>query len=132
MFKIDSTERIFRLGEEGLDQTEYPGQIEEEDQVDGEEHFEEYGIVERHEVFSRYHNSIVGHHGVERTLKAMSLGDHAWAGMRQNVSNWIDECSICQKIKFQQLPEWEDEVERHLYSLSPLTSLSVDTLGPRM
>jgi len=27
-------------------------------------------------------------------------------------------------------PEWEDEVEHHLYSLPPLTSLSVDTLGP--
>jgi len=127
---IDSTERIFRLGEEGLEQTEFPGELEEEDQVGAKEDFDDYGIVERHEVFSRYHNSIVGHHGVERTLKAMSLGGHAWAGMRQNVSNWIGECSICQKIKFQRLPEWEDEVEHHLYSLSPLTSLSVDTLGP--
>ena len=60
----------------------------------------------------------------------MSLGGHAWAGMRRNVSEWIGECSISQKIKFQRLPEWEDEVEHHLYSLSPLSSLSVDALGP--
>ena len=84
-----------------MEQTEYPGEIEEEGQVGGEEHFEEYGIVERHEVFSRYHNSIVGHHGVERTLKAMSLGGHAWAGIRRNVSNYDRRGSICQKIKFQ-------------------------------
>jgi len=29
-----------------------------------DEYFKEYGIVERNEVFSRYLNSIVGHHGV--------------------------------------------------------------------
>ena len=94
-----------------MEQTEYPGEIEEEGQVGGEKYFEEYGIVERHEIFSRDHNSIVGHHGVdahhgvERTLKVMSLGSHAWVGMRRNVFNWRGECSICQKIKFQRLPE---------------------------
>jgi hypothetical protein len=96
-----------------LEETEYTGEIEEEGQVGGED-FEECGIVERHEVFSRlslYHNSIVGYHGVERTLKAMSLGGHARDGMRRIVSDWIGECSMCQKIKFQRHPEWEDEVE---------------------
>ena len=77
MFKVDSTERIFRLVEKGLQQTEYPGELEEEDQVGAKEGFDDYVIVERNEAFSRYHNSIVGHHGVERTLKAMSLGGHA-------------------------------------------------------
>ena len=105
-----TAELIFRLEEEGLEQTEYPGEIEEEGHIGGEEYFEEYGIVERHEVFSRYHNSTVGHYGVERTLKAMSLRGHVWDGMRRNVSKWISECSICQKIKFQRLPEWEGEV----------------------
>ena len=33
-------------------------------------------------------NSIVGHLGVERTLKALSLGGHSWAGMRQSVKKW--------------------------------------------
>ena len=44
--------------------------------------------------------------------------------MRRNDLEWIGECSIHQNIKFQWLPEWEDEVEHHL------NSLSVDTLGP--
>ena len=71
LFVDDSIQRIFRLGEEGLEETEFPGEIEEEGDIAAKEDFEEYGNVEKHEVFSRYHNSIVGHLGVERTLKAM-------------------------------------------------------------
>ena len=41
----------------------------------------------------------------------------------------ISECSICQKLKYRREPNWEDTVNYHLYSLDPLTSLSVDTLG---
>ena len=61
-------------------------------EIGGKEDYEEYGNVEMHEVFSRYHNSIVGHLDVDRTLKAMSLGGYAWVEMRKNVSQWIDEC----------------------------------------
>ena len=65
MFNNDSSERIFWLGEKGLDETEDSREIEEKSQVGGDEYFEEYGIVERQKskVFSIYHNSIVGHHG---------------------------------------------------------------------
>ena len=91
----------------------------------GEQELEEYGIIERHGVFARYHNSIVGHLGVERTSKAMFLGGHSWAGMRQNVKTWIGECGICHKIKYQRPPDWGDRVEHHLYSLSPLSVSSV-------
>ena len=42
-FKIDSAERIFRLEEGGLTETEDPGEIEVEGQVGGDECFEEYG-----------------------------------------------------------------------------------------
>ena len=45
----------------------------------------------------------------------------------QDVKIWI---GVCLKIKYQRSPDWEDQVEHHLFSLSPLTSLSVDTLGP--
>jgi len=60
---------IFRK-EKGLKK---PKSHEEDDS--GEEELDEYCITERHEVFARYHNSIVGHLDVEHTLmKAMSLG----------------------------------------------------------
>ena len=42
LFKTDSSERIFRLREEWLEDTEYPEEIEEESQSGGEEDFQEY------------------------------------------------------------------------------------------
>ena len=94
LYQNDSISRIFWLGGEGIEETEIPGVRNEEGESGGEEELKEYGIIERHEVFARYHNSIVGHLGVERTLKAMSLGGHSWAGMRQNVKKWIGEYGI--------------------------------------
>ena len=35
-----------------------------------------------------------------------------------------------QKIKWQRPEKWEDMVEHHLYSVAPLSALSIDTLGP--
>ena len=35
-------------------------------------------------IVARYHNSIVGHLGVERTLKALSLRGHGLLGMRDD------------------------------------------------
>jgi hypothetical protein len=33
-------------------------------------------------------------------------------------------------MKWQRNPGWRDHIEYHLYSLRPLTSLSINTLGP--
>ena len=56
----------------GIDEIEIPEVVNEEGESGGEEELEEYSIIEKDEVFARYHNSIVEHLGVERTLKAMS------------------------------------------------------------
>ena len=70
LFVDDSIQRIWQ---EGL---EY---FQEEGKSGGEEDYDDCGIVEMHEMFSSYHNSIVGHLGLEHTSKAMSLGSYAWA-----------------------------------------------------
>ena len=107
---------------------EIPGDIEGDDE-EGALGLEDLGQVGKRGTFARYHNSIVGHLGAER-LKALSLGG-SWLGWyASDVTRMISECSICQKIKYQREPNWEDAVDHHLYSLDPLTSLSVDTLGP--
>ena len=100
LYQNNSISRILRLGGEEIEETKIPSVVNKEGKSGGEEVLEEYGIIERHEVFARYHNSIVGHLSVERTLKAMSLGGHSWARMKQNVKNWIGECDMCQKIKY--------------------------------
>jgi hypothetical protein len=65
-------------------------------------------------------------------LEVFGKAGHAWDGMRQEVTQWINECGICQKCKHYRVkhPTWEDEAEHHLYSGEPLSSLSMDTVGP--
>ena len=74
MFKNDSVERIFRLGGEDLLDAEQEGYVEHEDEVNVV--LEDKDLNERFEIFSKYHNSIVGHFGIGNTLKAIrqSLG----------------------------------------------------------
>ena len=50
--------------------------------------------------------------------------------MKEDLKNYISECTICQKIKWQRPENWEDMVEHHLYSVAPLSELLIDTLGP--
>jgi len=59
----DSAEQIFRLGGEDL--------LDAEDEVN--DNLEDKELTERFEIFSKYHNSIVGHFGIINTLKAMSM-----------------------------------------------------------
>ena len=49
--------------------------------------------------------------------------------MKEELKNYIAECTICQKIKWQRPENGEDIVEHHLYSVAPLSELSIDTLG---
>ena len=73
---------------------------------------------------------MIGHLGVDRTYKALKLRGHNWKGMREDLKSYITECIICQKIKWQRPADWEDLVDHHLYSVTPLQELSIDTLGP--
>ena len=50
--------------------------------------------------------------------------------MKEQLKKYIAECTNCQKIKWQRPENWEDIVEHHLYSVAPLSELSIDTLGP--
>jgi len=40
------------------------------------------------------------------------------------------EIHIRMKIKWQRPENWEDLVDHHLYPVSPLSEISIDTLGP--
>jgi hypothetical protein len=57
---------------------EQPGLLEEDDE-EGALELKDLEEAEKRGIFARYHNSIVGHLGADRTLKALSLGGHGWA-----------------------------------------------------
>jgi hypothetical protein len=125
--KDDTIPRIFRLEGEGITPAEEPVSDSDEE---GQAKCPSLSLSERVATFSKFHNSCVGHFGVTKTLQALALSGHSWKGMSGDVQHWIRECGICQKVKYQRNPGWQDEFDHHLYSMKPLASLSVDTLGP--
>ena len=62
MFHNDSIKRIFRFGGEDLLNAKDEGYVEDNDNLE---------IRPLTEIFSKFHNSIVGHYGISNTLKAI-------------------------------------------------------------
>jgi hypothetical protein len=75
-----------------------------------------------------FHNDIVGHHGVRKTMALMTEAGVKVKDLKSLVTKWIAECMICQKIK---VHRQESKVStHHLHGVSPMVSLSADTVGP--
>jgi len=75
------------------------------------------------------HNSVVGHNGVETTLKRLKDRGYMWKYMRQMVTKFIRQCDICQK----------NDARRREVHVQPFVTLtgtglmkerSVDFIGP--
>ena len=81
-FKEDSTQHIFRMEEE---------EVEDENPGEGDDNYEKWDEIvvlraqndesevrfqEKQAVFEKMHNSVVGHLGVDRSYKALKLLGH--------------------------------------------------------
>jgi hypothetical protein len=75
-------------------------------------------------IISMIHNSLVGHHGVERSMqKLMSLG-HKWKDMRSHVRRFKKMCACCQKMENIGPP-----IKAHKFTVSsnsPMSVLAID------
>jgi len=49
---------------------------------------------------SSFHNELVGHFGVDRTLELLKEAGHAWQGMRKHVRLYCSQCPLCQKLSY--------------------------------
>ena len=80
------------------------------------------------ELLIRVHNSIVGHHGVERMLQMLAELGHNWPYMRAHVHMWVEQCALCQKMSYIKSPI----VARHFTTASyePMERLNIDHVGP--
>ena len=54
--------------------------------------------IDYKEAISRYHNSIVGHHGELRTFKSLRADGHVWPQMKKDIQDVVSSCPICQKF----------------------------------
>jgi hypothetical protein len=75
------------------------------------------------------HNEIVGHHGIGKTMDLLKAMDINLPRMKEEVSNFINSCVICQKIK-RSSNMFKGVSEHHLYGNYPMEALSADTIGP--
>ena len=75
------------------------GYVEDEDEVN--DVLEDKDLNERFEIFSKYHNSIVGYFWIGNTLKAMSLGSNNGRACkrRYKMDRGIVRKSNCEKVQ---------------------------------
>jgi hypothetical protein len=79
--------------------------------------------IDRYAISCTFHDSYVGHFGITKTLQAMSLAGHETGEECRRMLQ--TESSNAVSIK-----EIQGVIDHHLYSLKPLASLSIETLGP--
>jgi hypothetical protein len=77
---------------------------------------------------SAVHNSYVGHHGVERTLKKLFRANQRWPYMRDNVREFIKRCPCCQKLSDLKVAFVTQPYT--VGSYEPMEYISFDTIGP--
>ena len=79
--------------------------------------------------FDKVHNSLMGHHGIQRTLDEMAkLGIIITDNVRKSVREWIGQCAVCQKTRFKQAKQ---QLSVHTTLVDqPLTVINVDAIGP--
>ena len=81
------------------------------------------------QIISSVHNSIIGHHGVERTFEKLLEQGHHWKYMREHVRYYIRRCCpFCQKMNYLKSPVHTHPFTTSAYS--PFERQNMDSIGP--
>jgi transposase InsO family protein len=76
----------------------------------------------------RCHNPVVGHGGVERTLRKIKDLKLSWPTMRADVKQYIRECPCCQKMS--QIKTPINVLKFTTSTYRPMEALNMDFIGP--
>jgi len=82
---------------------------------------------EYYKIIARYHNTQVGHWGVEETLKRVQA-HQKWDFQRQHVTRFVKQCPVCQKLSV-----LKPCIETRPFTLATYRKgqrYYVDTIGP--
>ena len=76
-----------------------------------------------------FHNELVGHGGVQRTMRLLKSNGKEWRHMEKDVTNYIAQCPCCQKNR---MTPFRGTVTKFTLSTTnrPMARLSIDTVGP--
>jgi transposase InsO family protein len=83
---------------------------------------------ENYQNISKVHNAMVGHGGVERTLRKLRDLNLSWNNMRLDVKTYIRECPCCQKMSQVKIPIIAFKYTTSTYR--PMECLNIDFMGP--
>jgi hypothetical protein len=73
----------------------------------------------------KVHNSVAGHHGVERTINKCT---ETLPFMREHIKKFIKNCPCCQKMSVIKVP-----IHTHRFTTAtyePMERLNIDSMGP--
>ena len=84
--------------------------------------------AEHYDVIAVCHNTMVGHGGVERTLRKLTQLNQKWEYMRSDVREFIRKCPCCQKMS--QVKPAIHALNYTTSTYSPMECLNIDFIGP--
>lgn len=87
-----------------------------------------FSRAERAAALEQAHGAISGHHGVQATLRKLKEMGMSWGRVKEDVTDYIRTCGICQKARTQQ-PTTTAPIKTTIVH-EPLDSLAIDTAGP--
>ena len=82
---------------------------------------------DKQKTIGKFHNSNVGHFGVDRTVSKLIRYGHSWKYMRMHVANFIKKCPCCQKMSYLKIP-----IQTHRFTTASyeiMQRISIDTVG---
>jgi hypothetical protein len=77
---------------------------------------------------ARVHNSMVGHFGIDETIRRLDDFNHKWRNRREHVKSFISKCVVCQKLSQAKISVTASKF--YLSTLKPMECVSIDTIGP--
>ena len=84
--------------------------------------------ADKYNLITKVHNSLAGHHGVDRTVKKLLESGPPWPFLRQHVKKFVSSCPLCQKISAIKL-----RINSHPFVTSrytPIKCINIDYVGP--
>jgi transposase InsO family protein len=63
------------------------------------------GVVEEipdhaYDVIKGFHNELVGHFGIDRTIAMLTKAGFTWEDMQSHVRSFVQQCPLCQKLSY--------------------------------
>jgi Integrase zinc binding domain len=89
---------------------------------------EEFEIERQQSIIQDHHNAIVGHFGVNATIKKLRDLNIKWLNMRHDIQKYIDQCPTCQKTRIGQGSVVASRTSRAV--TQPFHTLEIDFIGP--